>query len=180
MRGHSATKDRLSSERRRLERIIADIERSGRLTESASDSTGELAPCSQHLADVATETFEREFDVSLVHELRAQVAEIAAAQERIEHGRYGVCEVCGEAIGSARLAAVPATRYCLRHQEAAERAMPFDESRTPHWMTMLNTNEEFLSSDDESDERDEGWDGPETDAVHTCAARGFATSGPTA
>jgi hypothetical protein len=33
-----------------------------------------------------------------------------------EDGTYGQCEACGGPIDEGRLAALPATRYCVRHQ----------------------------------------------------------------
>ena len=41
-------------------------------------------------------------------------AEITAALRRLDEGRYGVCERCGEPIGEARLEARPAARTCIR------------------------------------------------------------------
>jgi len=42
-----------------------------------------------------------------------ELAETQAALDRIEHGIYGRCELCGGAIGRQRLLALPATRYCI-------------------------------------------------------------------
>jgi DnaK suppressor protein len=57
--------------------------------------------------------------------------EIADALERIEHGTYGVCLECEEAISTKRLEAVPWARYCVACQEhiAARAALgePVDE-----------------------------------------------------
>lgn len=49
-----------------------------------------------------------------------ELAETAAALEKVADGRYGVCESCGEAIGYARLLAYPSARRCLTCQQAAE------------------------------------------------------------
>ena len=45
---------------------------------------------------------------------RQELDEIDAALGRIEGGRYGMCEVCGGAIGRGRLRAMPEARRCLR------------------------------------------------------------------
>lgn len=42
-----------------------------------------------------------------------ELAEIDAALERIEEGRFGVCVACGRALGLQRLRALPEARYCL-------------------------------------------------------------------
>jgi RNA polymerase-binding transcription factor DksA len=53
------------------------------------------------------------------------LAEINAALERINQGRYGICEDTGQPITAARLRAVPYTRYSLtaamRREEANAR-----------------------------------------------------------
>lgn len=43
------------------------------------------------------------------------------ALRRIEKGTYGICIECGEAIGPARLDALPWTPYCLEDQEKLDR-----------------------------------------------------------
>jgi DnaK suppressor protein len=50
---------------------------------------------------------------SLNENEQARVSEIEAALVRIEEGRYGECERCGEAIGARRLEAVPWARRCF-------------------------------------------------------------------
>jgi RNA polymerase-binding transcription factor DksA len=55
---------------------------------------------------------ERELALSAVKRARKAVADIDAALERIADGTFGTCEVCGEAIAPARLAAIPYARRC--------------------------------------------------------------------
>jgi DnaK suppressor protein len=42
-----------------------------------------------------------------------ELREIDAALERLEAGRYGICENCGHAIGRHRLQAIPEATYCV-------------------------------------------------------------------
>lgn len=51
---------------------------------------------------------------------QAEIAAIDRALARIANGDYGRCEVCGEPIAAARLAAVPAADACLRCAKARE------------------------------------------------------------
>lgn len=44
---------------------------------------------------------------------RAEVAGIHAALRRLDAGTYGQCAKCGQAIGAARLAALPAATTCV-------------------------------------------------------------------
>ncbi|CAM3963613.1 hypothetical protein HRD49_13075 [Corallococcus exiguus] len=50
-----------------------------------------------------------------------ELAEVEAALERIEQGRFGGCERCGGAIGRQRLLAVPEARCCQACADARAR-----------------------------------------------------------
>ncbi len=51
-------------------------------------------------------------DLSVLEELETELHDVEHALHRLDDGTYGTCEVCGEAIGEARLEAAPATRVC--------------------------------------------------------------------
>ena len=109
---------RLDEERTRLEQMRSEQHESD---ESESDSLGELSHMDQHQADVGTETFEREKDLSILENVEAELADIEHALARLNDGTYGTCEACGKPIDEARLEALPAARLCLEDQAAAER-----------------------------------------------------------
>ena len=75
-----------------------------------NDELSELSDYDQHPADTASETFEREKDVSILEQLEDELAELQAALERIDQGTYGIDEVTGEPIAPERLAAFPTAR----------------------------------------------------------------------
>src|ERR1700690_3053395 len=56
-----------------------------------------------NFADSSQVTAERGEAERLATELREALDEVDAAIERLEAGNYGLCEVCGKPIGSARL-----------------------------------------------------------------------------
>jgi len=60
-----------------------------------------------------TTTIDRERDLLLSAQARAQIQEIEEALERIERGTYGTCEGCGQPIPRARLRAMPSARLCV-------------------------------------------------------------------
>jgi DnaK suppressor protein len=67
----------------------------------------------------ADSILERELaDASYVLILEA-IADIRAALERMEAGRYGSCERCGQPISIKRLEAIPHARLCVRCPEQA-------------------------------------------------------------
>lgn len=101
----------LEERRARVQRVIAARDRET----SMLDETGELVSSSadNHLADTATDTYDRELDEGLEADAGRQLAEIEAALGRIDDGTYGRCEVCGREIDEARLEAVPSTTLCI-------------------------------------------------------------------
>ncbi|HEV2702788.1 MAG TPA: TraR/DksA family transcriptional regulator [Steroidobacteraceae bacterium] len=52
--------------------------------------------------------------------LSARLAQIDAALQRIEHGRYGICQSCGGPIGAERLQVEPRAPRCRHCQETQE------------------------------------------------------------
>ena len=85
---------------------------------SLEDETDELATASDnHMADLATETLNREIDYSLEASSTQHLGEIDAALQRIEEGTYGKCRVGGEDIPADRLEAIPWTSVCIEHAE---------------------------------------------------------------
>ncbi|TML70216.1 MAG: hypothetical protein E6G13_08750 [Actinobacteria bacterium] len=72
-----------------------------------SDETGEDAVYDNHLADTATETYDRELDYTLGENAEHVLGEIDSALERIEQGTYGACTRCGKPIAPERLEARP-------------------------------------------------------------------------
>ena len=68
----------------------------------------------EHDPEGATVAFERSQVGALLEQAREHLAEVEAALARLAAGTYGVCEVCGEPIGDARLEARPTARTCIR------------------------------------------------------------------
>ena len=68
-----------------------------------------------NFADSSQVTAERGEAEVLAGQLQESLDEVALALGRLEVGTYGRCEVCGVAIQSARLEAMPATRFCIDH-----------------------------------------------------------------
>jgi RNA polymerase-binding transcription factor DksA len=110
----------LDAERTRLEQVRAGFDADHLHDESEDESTSELSHLSQHQADIATETFEREKDFSILEQVEAELADVDRALRRLDDGTYGTCEACGEPIGDDRLEALPAARFCVIHQSQAE------------------------------------------------------------
>jgi RNA polymerase-binding transcription factor DksA len=113
-------RDRLQQEQTRVEGLISQFR--SELGTSESEGSSELADYDQHPADTASDTFEREKDLSILEQLEAELAELQAALERVDAGTYGTDEVTGEPIDPARLDALPTARTNIDSDaEGAER-----------------------------------------------------------
>ncbi len=111
---------RLGKEQARLQGLRDDFLEEGLTSETEQESLAELSSVDQHQADIGTETFNRERDLSILESLEAELADVEHALRRLDEGTYGTCEACGRPIDDARLEAMPATRFCLQDQAAAE------------------------------------------------------------
>jgi RNA polymerase-binding transcription factor len=81
------------------------------MVEASRDSNAD----DEHDPEGATIAFERSQVGALAADTRQQVSELEAALVRVDEATYGVCEVCGTTIPSARLEARPAARTCIAH-----------------------------------------------------------------
>ena len=61
------------------------------LKRSSKEDAGDLSGYGQHMADAGTDTFDRDFALSLVSSEQEALTEIEAAIKRINEGTYGVC-----------------------------------------------------------------------------------------
>jgi RNA polymerase-binding transcription factor DksA len=108
----------------RVGALAADLRAEGITTQTEQDQVSELAGHSQHQADLGSETFEREKDLSLLESLEFELASLEVALRKIDEGTYGVCEACGEEIPAERLEAMPGTRFCIADQTIADGVRP--------------------------------------------------------
>lgn len=104
----------LESERDRLQNAAeyVSLESPG----NTDDEIEELSGATNHLADLASLTHDREVDEGLEESALDVIAKIDAALRRIEAGTYGTCEACGKPIGAERLRALPWAVYCIDDQ----------------------------------------------------------------
>ncbi len=72
-------------------------------------------------ADVGSNTFERDHEMNLAKNARANLELVESAFVRIDRGNYGICESCGEPIGKMRLQAFPRATLCMECKQRQER-----------------------------------------------------------
>jgi RNA polymerase-binding transcription factor DksA len=108
-----SVEERLNAEQRRIDRAIAELH-SVELDDGPDEhDRGQPAWTSEDAAQAANDTLSREVGFGLIDEFSHGLDEVEDARSRLRDGRYGRCETCGAAICADRLAAVPATRWCV-------------------------------------------------------------------
>ncbi len=93
----------------------------GSLKQSQRDASGDLSAYTFHMADVASDSFERELSWDRASGEQKVLFNIDDALRRIEDGVYGTCESCGKKISKARLKAIPYALLCRTCKEKYER-----------------------------------------------------------
>ncbi len=73
-----------------------------------------------HMADVATDMYDREFSLGLASNEREVLYKIEVALKKIQDKNYGSCVECSKSIPVARLKAIPYAETCLKCQEKIE------------------------------------------------------------
>jgi RNA polymerase-binding protein DksA len=107
---------RLEEERARLEEIIDEHEREreeSKLAEGSADRSADPDNVDGGAIEV-----EMEMDLAMIQNARELLERVKHAQDRMDKGQYGICEVTGKPIPVARLEALP---YATTTVEAANR-----------------------------------------------------------
>ncbi|MGW5355781.1 TraR/DksA family transcriptional regulator [Streptomyces sp. NPDC004031] len=100
--------DRLRAEIESSEQAVAGLLRDG------ADSGGDEA-------DTGAKNISREYELALAANTRETLQQAEHALRRLDEGTYGLCEVCGNPIGKARMQAFPRATLCLDDKQRQER-----------------------------------------------------------
>lgn len=108
---------------KRKDEIIDDIQHisDDTLKKSQKEASGDISGYTYHMADVATDNYDREFYLGLASNERQSLYELEDALKRIEDGSFGICDGCKNHISKIRLKAVPSARLCIKCQEKTEK-----------------------------------------------------------
>lgn len=100
--------ERLKAEIAASEAAVAGLLRDG------GDSGGDEA-------DTGSKNITREYELALAANTREMLTQATHALHRLDEGTYGLCEVCGDPIGKARMQAFPRATLCLDDKQRQER-----------------------------------------------------------
>ena len=73
------------------------------------------------MADQASDLYDAELDAGLSDDLRARLAAVLRAEQRLEAGTFGLSIESGEAIPDERLEALPTAERTIEEQERFDR-----------------------------------------------------------
>jgi len=132
MRGETKLKKKLNKKEladfkkavlKRKEEIMREIKHISEdtLKKSQKEASGDISGYTYHMADVATDNYDREFSLGLASNDRKLLYELEDALKRIEDGIFGICQSCGCVIARTRLKAVPQATLCIKCQEKKEK-----------------------------------------------------------
>lgn len=108
---------------KKKEEIINKIKhiRQESIGKSQRDASGDLSGYSFHMADVASDNFEREMSIDLAANEQELLYQIDDALNRLKDRNFGKCQACSKDIGMKRLSAVPYAQLCIGCQEQEEK-----------------------------------------------------------
>lgn len=108
---------------KKKEEILDDLKHisDDTLRKSQKEASGDISGYTYHMADVATDNYDREFSLGLASGERKAIYELEDALKRIEEGTFGICDDCKNSITKIRLKAVPSARLCIKCQEKREK-----------------------------------------------------------
>ncbi len=100
----------LTAERDRASDYLADLRRDhADLVAASRESNAD----DEHDPEGATIAFERQQLQALIDQAQQRVTDLDAALAQTDAGTYGLCQTCGEPIGTERLEARPSAQTCI-------------------------------------------------------------------
>lgn len=108
------------------EELVSEVERMRKAVQVSDEELARLMGESSDGAgkdpgDVGSSNFERDQEMSLNANARELLEQNESALRRLDEGKFGLCENCGNPIGKARLEAFPKATMCVKCKTRQER-----------------------------------------------------------
>ena len=113
-------KELLIKEREKLTSELNSLTKDN-INKSQRDASGDLSSYTYHMADMASDNYDRDFSMGIATEEQKRLFAIEEAMKRIEEGSFGNCLQCGRRILKKRLGAIPYTELCIECQKSKEK-----------------------------------------------------------
>ena len=111
-------REALLAERAKFAGEIRSITREA--SKSPREASGDLSAYPMHMADMSSDTYERELSMNLASTEQEVLYHIDDALKRLDDGTFGVCQQCAKPISMSRLKAVPYGPLCIACQRSQE------------------------------------------------------------
>jgi RNA polymerase-binding transcription factor DksA len=111
---------RLQQESARLKQVLDELTRDSFVPGDLEGVGSEEGGFEDVPADMALETFEKEKGMAAAEAVELAVSKVRIAQEKLEAGTYGLCDMCGRPIAKKRLRALPYATFCIDCQQKLE------------------------------------------------------------
>ncbi|MDK3160295.1 TraR/DksA C4-type zinc finger protein [Kamptonema cortianum] len=120
---------------------------------SVRDAHIESSGLGMHQGDAGSDTYDRDFALTVLSQEQDALYEIEEAIKRVEDKTYGVCQMSGKQIPQLRLEAIPFTRFTVECQAQLEK----ENRGRQRWSSETPFAEMMGRGDDEDDnyEKDE-------------------------
>ncbi|WP_371603979.1 TraR/DksA family transcriptional regulator [Streptomyces sp. NBC_01220] len=102
-----------------ITRLRNELEASGLALAGLMRDSGDGAGDDE--ADTGTKNITREHEMSLAANAQEMLEQTERALARLDAGTYGLCEICGNPIGKARMQAFPRATLCVEDKQKQER-----------------------------------------------------------
>lgn len=102
-----------------ISRLRNELEASGLALAGLMRDSGDGAGDDE--ADTGTKNITREHEMSLAANAQEMLEQTERALARLDAGTYGLCEICGNPIGKARMQAFPRATLCVEDKQKQER-----------------------------------------------------------
>jgi DnaK suppressor protein len=107
----------------KLEQLRNQITHSLQGTTAEVKTPDEATGYSQHQADQGTDDFDRMINLEVTGREYELLRQVERALEKIQEGTYGICDLTGKEIPTARLEAIPYATMTVEAQEKFEKGL---------------------------------------------------------
>ncbi|ADQ46198.1 transcriptional regulator, TraR/DksA family [Caldicellulosiruptor kronotskyensis 2002] len=121
--------------------------------------SNEVSNYDNHPADIASDLFEAEKNMSLKADMKRKLELIEKALSKIEKGNFGYCMSCKKEIPIERLLAIPYTEFCIECQKDMENQENYQTDQRPIEEKVLGKpfNDKFPNQGEEEHDGTDMW-----------------------
>ena len=117
----------------------------------AKDAQEENVSYSEHMADAGTDSYDRDWALSMLSSEQNALWEIDQAINRIENDTYGICELTGKRIEAQRLKAIPWARFSATAAKELEKQGEVRRAQLARLGSVTESEREIVKEEEEEE-----------------------------